>query len=150
MENIEGVIEHKSSFGVKINGVWYNESPEHKGILDSYNKGDSVRLEYYTKGKWRNVTAAQLKGTKNSDDYSETKDDNEERIISNKEFKQKILQNAQRMTTGPIIGMAINNAAEYVLKYGDSKGKPLPHDIWASEVIKYAQALLKEMENNGL
>ena len=159
MNVVEGSVEAVSQYGIKINGEWYNKHNLYPTLLDGVSKGDRIRVSYElreAKGKtYRNVT--ELSTISETVSQEELQANLTEETIGGQEITATggllgggVLGTAKPAPkhAGVTVGMAINNAAAYVLsKDGD---KTLPDDVWADTVVSYAEALLKAMDKKGL
>ena len=98
-------------------------------------KGKWVVLELDEKGHYTSIKFD------NTQEPSEpAPNSTEERIQASGEFAS---------FQGQTIGMAINNAVTYVISK-DVGDKPLPEEVFADTVLKYAKELLRQMRREGL
>lgn len=137
---LQGVIQAKSQYGIKILEEWYNTKDEK--LLYLLEKGDEVKITYSEgagkKGTYRNLETAQV--------ISHPKVIPEEVTLTHeKPSATAKAPTLSRDIPGVTVGMAVNNAATSL----DLKNE-IPPDEWARIVVKRAKALLEEMQKEKL
>ena len=156
MTDIEGTIKAISKYG----GILF---AEHNGWCNGHSddmKDRVLQQKDYLIGKLVHVTLnekGQYAVLEVLDVADQPIDDERvDRSSSSLSYEKRATQAAEnvvrneRRFQGPTIGMCVNNAAQYVLKFASDGGKPLPEEVWADTVTRYALALLEDLEKRGL